>query len=62
MRSEDDIVAEAMWQGEWLRGGNRGGKRRVDWSDVAEQDRERYRVVARYVLKVMSEEGMLPVS
>jgi len=59
MRSEDDIVAEAIWQGEWLRGGNSGGLRRVPWSEVSEIDRERYRVVARHVIKTMIVEGIM---
>ena len=45
-------VSEAMWQAEWARAGN-GGRRRVDWDEIAPDDQERYRFVALAVIEAI---------
>lgn len=47
---EVDEAAERIWQAEWTRGGG-SGRRRVAWSDLGENTRESYRVLARAALK-----------
>lgn len=49
-----DRVAEAIWQGEWARAGN-GGRRRVPWSEIAENDQARYRFIARAAIEAMKD-------
>lgn len=47
-------VAEAIWQAEWARAGNRGA-RRIPWTDNSPEHMERYRFLARAAIEAMME-------
>jgi hypothetical protein len=47
-------AAEAIWQAEWARAGNRG-KRRVPWNDNSPEHMDRYRFLARAAIEALME-------